>query len=147
MRHFITTEDWSRAELQQMLDDAKALKASPYSDALKHKSAALVFFNPSLRTRTTFDLGMHQLGGHAIVLQPGAGSWPIEFEDGIVMDGDSEEHIAEAARVLSRYCDMIAVRAFPKFKDWSVDREDHVIKQFAKYSTVPVVNMEAISHP
>lgn len=147
MRHFITTEDWSRAELQQMLDDAKALKASPYSDALKHKSAALVFFNPSLRTRTTFDLGMHQLGGHAIVLQPGAGSWPIEFEDGVVMDGDSEEHIAEAARVLSRYCDMIAVRAFPKFKDWSVDREDHVIKQFAKYATVPVVNMETISHP
>lgn len=147
MRHFLTTEDWSRAELQQMLDDAKAIKASPYSEALKHKSIALVFFNPSLRTRSSFDLGMHQLGGHAVVLQPGAGSWPIEFEDGVVMDLDAEEHVAEAARVLSRYFDAIAVRAFPKFKDWNVDRQDHVIKQFARYATVPVINMETITHP
>ncbi|MEZ4461426.1 MAG: N-acetylornithine carbamoyltransferase [bacterium] len=147
MRHFLTTEDWSRAELQQMLDDAKVLKQSRYSDALKNKSIALVFFNPSLRTRSSFDLGMHQLGGHAVVLQPGQGSWPIEFEDGVIMNAESEEHVAEAARVLSRYFDMIAVRAFPKFQDWSVDREDRVIKQFAKYSTVPVINMETISHP
>ncbi len=90
MRHFLTTEDWSRAELQQMLDDARVLKQNRYSDALKHKSIALVFFNPSLRTRSSFDLGMHQLGGHAVVLQPGAGSWPIEFEDGVVMDMESE---------------------------------------------------------
>lgn len=147
MRHFLTTEDWSRAELQQMLDDARVLKESRYSDALKHKSIALMFFNPSLRTRSSFDLGMHQLGGHAVVLQPGQGAWPIEFEDGAVMNADSEEHVAEAARVLSRYFDLIAVRAFPKFQDWSIDREDRVIKQFAKYSTVPVINMETISHP
>lgn len=147
MRHFLSTEDWSRAELQTILDDARRLKEVRYSDALKGKSIALVFFNPSLRTRSSFDLGMHQLGGHAVVLQPGAGSWPIEFEDGVVMDGESEEHVKEAAQVLSRYFDCIAVRAFPKFKDWSTDREDHVIKQFARYATVPVINMETITHP
>ncbi len=146
-RHFLTTADWSREELQALLDDAVALKANPLQSRLGGKSIALVFFNPSLRTRTSFDLGMHQLGGHAIVLQPGAGAWPIEFEDGVVMDGKPEEHVAEAARVLSRYCDAIAVRAFPKFEDWSVDREDHVIRQFARWATVPVINMETITHP
>jgi N-acetylornithine carbamoyltransferase len=63
------------------------------------------------------------------------------------MDGDAEEHIAEVAGVLSRYCDLIALRAFPLFKYWSVDREDAVIKSLAQYASVPVVNMETIVHP
>ncbi len=146
-RDFISTLDWDRAELQGLLDMARELKQSPFREDLKNKSIALVFFNPSLRTRTSFELGMHQLGGKAIVLEPGKGAWPIEFEDGSIMDGDAEEHIREAARVLSRYCDCIAVRAFPKFQDWQVDRTDHVIKQFAKHATVPVINMETITHP
>ncbi len=147
MRHFLTTEDWTRDELQTWLDDALALKAAPLQPRLAGKSIALLFFNPSLRTRTSFDLGAHQLGAKAIVLQPGRGAWPIEFEDGAIMDGDAEEHVREAARVLSRYCDAIAVRAFPKFQDWNIDREDRVIRQFAKHATVPVINMETIVHP
>ena len=83
-----------------------------------------MFFNPSLRTRTSFELGAFQLGGHAVVLAPGKDAWPIEFDLGTVMDGDTEEHIAEVARVLSRYVDLIGVRAFPKFVDWSLDRQD-----------------------
>jgi N-acetylornithine carbamoyltransferase len=63
------------------------------------------------------------------------------------MDGDTEEHIAEVARVLSRYVDLIAVRAFPKFVDWSVDRQDKVLNAFARYATVPVINLETITHP
>jgi N-acetylornithine carbamoyltransferase len=106
-----------------------------------------VFFNPSLRTRTSFELGMHQLGGKAIVLEPGKGAWPIEFDEGAVMDGEPEEHVREVARVLSRYVDAIAVRAFPKFQRWEVDREDRVIQGFARHATVPVINMETITHP
>ena len=87
-----------------------------------------MFFNPSLRTRTSFELGAFQLGGHAVVLQPGKDAWPIEFDLGTVMDGEAEEHIAEVARVLSRYVDLIGVRAFPKFVDWSIDREDRVLQ-------------------
>ncbi len=147
MRHFLTTADWDRAELQALLDDAVDLKKSPFQDRLNGKSIALVFFNPSLRTRSSFDIGAHQLGAHAVVLEPGKGSWPIEFEMGTVMDGHAEEHVREAARVLSRYCDLIAVRAFPDFKDWSVDRQDRVIKSFARHATVPVINMETITHP
>lgn len=147
MKHFLTTADWPREVLQQMIDDARTLKASPLQSRLKNKTIALIFFNPSLRTRASFDIGIYQLGGHAVVLEPGKGSWPIEFDMGAVMDGDPEEHVREAARVLSRYCDLIAVRAFPKFVDWEIDRQDRVIHAFAEHATVPVINMETITHP
>lgn len=147
MKHFLNTQDWSRPELDAVLADAAAFRQGKASQALKGKSIALVFFNPSLRTRTSFEIGAFQMGGHAVVLQPGKDAWPIEFELGTVMDGDAEEHIAEVARVLSRYVDLVAVRAFPKFQDWSVDRQDTVLRSFAKYSTVPVINLETITHP
>jgi N-acetylornithine carbamoyltransferase len=147
IRHFLSTQDWSRAELDALLARAAQFRQHKLGDELRGKAIALLFFNPSMRTRTSFELGTFQLGGHAIVLQPGKDAWPIEFERGTVMDGETEEHIAEVARVLSRYVDLIAVRAFPKFKDWSVDREDRVIHAFAKYSSVPVINMETITHP
>lgn len=147
MKHFLNTQDWSRAELDQVLRDAARYKQQKFGDALKGKGVALVFFNPSMRTRTSFELGTFQLGGHAVVLQPGKDAWPIEFDLDTVMDGEAEEHIAEVARVLSRYVDLIGVRAFPKFIDWAVDRDDRVLKSFAKYSTVPVINMETITHP
>ncbi|MEN1940873.1 N-acetylornithine carbamoyltransferase [Luteimonas sp. MJ246] len=146
-QHFLNTQDWTRAQLDAVLAEAARMKRDPVGDALKGKSIALVFFNPSMRTRTSFELGAFQLGAHAVVLQPGKDAWPIEFDLGTVMDGEAEEHIAEVARVLSQYVDMIGVRAFPKFVDWTVDREDRVLKGFAKYATVPVINMETITHP
>ena len=147
MKHFLNTQDWTRAELDAVLAQAAAFKRHPAGEQLKGRSIALVFFNPSLRTRTSFELGAFQLGGHAVVLQPGKDAWPIEFDVGTVMDGDAEEHVAEVARVLSRYVDLIAVRAFPKFVDWAVDREDRVLRAFARYATVPVINLETITHP
>ena len=147
MKHFLNTQDWSRPELDDVLAQAVAFKRSPIGDQLKGRSIALVFFNPSLRTRSSFEVGAFQLGGHAVVLSPGKDAWPIEFETGVVMDGEAEESIAEVARVLSRYVDLIAVRAFPKFRDWQVDRQDLVLRGFARHATVPVINMETITHP
>lgn len=147
MRHFLSTLDYTRAEIEALLAAARGLKSGPHAQTLAGKSIALLFFNPSLRTRTSFELGMHQLGGKAIVLEPGKGAWPIEFTDDVVMDGEPEEHVREVARVLSRYVDAIAVRAFPKFQRWEVDREDPVINAFARHATVPVINMETITHP
>jgi len=147
MKHFLNTQDWSRPELDALLEQAAKFKRAPRSSALQGKSIALVFFNPSLRTRTSFELGAFHLGAHAVVLQPGKDAWPIEFHPGAIMDGDAEEHVAEAARVLSRYVDMIGVRAFPKFQDWQVDRQDTVLRAFATHATVPVINMETITHP
>jgi N-acetylornithine carbamoyltransferase len=147
MQHFLTTLDWTREQLESVLDLAAELKQQPIQEHLRGKSIALMFLNPSLRTRTSFELGMQQLGGFAIVLQPGKDAWGVEFEPGAVMDGDAEEHIAEVAAVLSRYCDLIALRAFPLFQDWAIDREDAVIRSLAQHSTVPVINMETIVHP
>jgi N-acetylornithine carbamoyltransferase len=73
--------------------------------------------------------------------------WPLEFEDGAVMLGDAEEHVREAAKVLSRYCDLIGIRAFPKFEDWQEDRKDTILQAFAAHAEVPVINMETITHP
>jgi N-acetylornithine carbamoyltransferase len=147
MQHFLTTADWTREQLEGLLALAADLKQDPVQEQLRGKSIALMFLNPSLRTRTSFELGMQQLGGIAIVLQPGKDAWGVEFNPGVVMDGTAEEHIAEVAGVLSRYCDLIALRAFPLFKDWSSDREDAVIRALARHSSVPVINMETIVHP
>lgn len=147
MKHFLSTIDWSQPELSSLLQVAGELKQNPINNKLHGRSIALLFLNPSLRTRTSFDLGMQQMGGIAIVLQPGKDAWGLEFETGTVMDGDAEEHIAEAAGVLSRYCDLIGIRAFPTFIDWQKDRQDLVIKSLAKHSSVPVINMETIVHP
>ncbi len=147
-RDFLSTLDWPRSELESVLSAASEHKKNRLQqDRLKGKTIALVFFNPSLRTRTSFEIGIFQLGGHAVVLEPGKGAWPIEFQDGVVMDGEAEEHVEEVARVLSRYCDLIAVRAFPKFQRWEDDRQDKVIASFARFATVPVLNMETITHP
>jgi N-acetylornithine carbamoyltransferase len=147
MKHFITTSDWNQKDLQTMIDLANQFKNGKSNQALKNKSVALLFFNPSLRTRASFELGCWQMGGHAIVLEPGKNAWPIEFDLGATMDGLAEEHVIEVAKVLSRYCDLICIRAFPMFKDWEVDKQDKVINAFAKYASVPVINMETISHP
>ena len=147
MKHFITTADWDQEDLQKMIDLANEFKQGAISAALKNKSIALLFFNPSLRTRSSFELGAWQMGGHAIVLEPGKSAWPLEFELGTTMDDVAEEHVIEAAKVLSRYCDLICIRAFPKFQDWQEDRQDKIIKAFAKYASVPVINMETITHP
>lgn len=147
MKHFLSTVDWSRAQLDDLLRLATELKQAPHNRSLAGRSIALLFLNPSMRTRTSFELGMQQLGGIAIVLQPGKDAWGVEFAPGAVMDGDAEEHIAEVAGVLSRYCDLIGLRAFPGFRDWSQDREDAVIRALAQHASVPVINMETIVHP
>lgn len=147
MKNFITTQDWSKQDLQEILDYAKNLKENKFQDLLKNKSVALLFFNPSMRTKVSFELGIQELGGYAVVLHPGSDAWPIEFEPAVIMNENPEEHIKEVARVLSNYCDLIAVRAFPKFINLEEDFEDRVINSFAQYATVPIVNMETITHP
>ena len=147
MRHFLTTQDYTRAEIERLLERAADFKKNPLQARLAARTIALLFFNPSLRTRASFEIGVRQLGGSAVVLEPGKGSWPIEFQDGVVMDGEPEEHVHEVARVLSRYADLIGVRAFPKFQRWEDDREDRVLAGFARYASVPVINLETITHP
>lgn len=149
MKHFLRLGDFSAAELRGLVEDAIRVKRETPGDLpLAGKSVALVFMNPSLRTRVSFETATHRLGGHPVTLSPGESSWTLEFEDGSVMDGGATEHAKEAARVLSRMCAAIAIRSFPEGKDWARDEREPALSAFAKYATVPVINMEsATGHP
>ncbi|MFI5235156.1 MAG: N-acetylornithine carbamoyltransferase, partial [Gemmatimonadales bacterium] len=115
---------------------------------LEKKVLAAIFMDPSLRTRASFETAMFLHGGHAVILEPGKGSWSLETELDAVMDGTTVEHIIEAARVLGRYADALAVRSFPRGTEWAKARKDEVIRNFARYSEKPVINMEsARRHP
>jgi N-acetylornithine carbamoyltransferase len=147
MRNFLTTLDYSRAELNQLI--ASALRFKHHNDSSKPlagKSVALVFFNPSLRTRASMQVGIYELGGNAVVLEPGGTSWTLEHRDGVTMDGDKTEHVAEFVRVLERYCSAIGVRTFAALKDWQEERVDPVLQAFAKYSKAPIINLESAMH-
>ena len=147
MKNFLTTSDWSRAELDQLIDSALQFKRrEEQSKPLAGKSVALVFFNPSLRTRASMQVGIYELGGNPVVLEPGGTTWTLEHRDGVVMDGDKTEHVAEFVRVLARYCSAIGVRTFAALKDWEEERTDPVLAAFAKYSEMPIINLESAMH-
>ncbi len=112
------------------------------------KSIGLLFFNSSLRTRTSMELAAAQLGAHATTLNIGQGTWGFSWEDGTVMDGNEAEHIREAVAVLSRYYDALGVRMFASLTDYQADRDDVLFNKFVDASSVPVVNLEsAFYHP
>lgn len=144
----IGTDEWADGDVLRLLDRAAALKAGEAGTSFAGRVLVMVFFDPSLRTRTSFEVAMARHGGHAVVLEPGRGSWAIETRPGVVMDGDTVEHLVEAARVLGRYGDAVAVRAFPKAATWAEAREDAVVRGFAEHAGVPVINLEsARRHP
>ena len=147
MKNFLSTGDHSREELSALIDAAMAAKNVPVGDKpLAGKSVALVFFNPSLRTRASMQVGIYELGGNPVILEPGGTSWSLEYREGIVMDGDKTEHLAEFVRVLERYVSAIGVRTFAELKDWNIERTDPVLNAFAKYASVPVINLESAMH-
>jgi len=143
----ISTIDMSREQIETLLESAVRFKSGEdVSKPLAGKSVALVFFNPSLRTRASMQVGIYELGGNAVVLEPGGTSWTLEHRVGQVMDGDKTEHVAEFVRVLERYCVAIGVRTFAALKDWQEERTDPVLNAFAKYASVPIINLESAMH-
>lgn len=144
----LATDDWADGDLLALLDRAAELKDGAAGASLSGRVLVMVFFDPSLRTRTSFEVAMARHGGHAVVLEPGRGSWAIETRPRVVMDGGTVEHLIEAARVLGRYGDAVAVRAFPKAATWAEARQDAVVRGFAEHAGVPVINLEsARRHP
>src|SRR5271168_1037115 len=126
-RHFLTGAELSAAELDALLDRALELKAAPLSSrALAGASVALIFQKPSTRTRVSFEVGVYELGGHAVVLR----SDELQLSRG--------EALRDTALVLSRHVAAIAMRTGP----------DAELEELARYSTVPVINMlTSLHHP
>ena len=147
-RDFLATELWPPEAIDGLLALAARIKRGEITGGLERKVLAMIFMDPSLRTRASFETAMFLHGGHGFVLEPGRGSWSLEIEVGAVMEGIGVEHVVDAARVLGRYADALAVRSFPRGIDWATEREDHVIHNFARYCEKPVINMESVRrHP
>jgi len=159
-KHFYNTADFSVDELNFLIDKAIKMKNGliPIPQTMKGKSLSTMFFGPSLRTRLSFYAGVNKLGGTAIDLPvDGAGSYSFEFETGVVMNKSTKEHVKEAAQVISKYSEVIAIRSGElitnsdvsvKVKSWDELKEDKIQKEFMKYSKVPIINMESnVYHP
>ena len=145
--NLLSTTDMTREQIEAVLESAARFKSGDdVSKPLAGKSVALVFFNPSLRTRASMQVGIYELGGNPVVLEPGGTSWTLEYRDGVVMDSDKTEHVAEFVRVLERYCVAIGVRTFAALKDWQEERTDPVLNAFANYASVPIINLESAMH-
>src|SRR5690606_17784914 len=102
-RDFLAMEDWSAEAIDHLLTLADRVKRGEVSGGLERRVLAMIFLDPSLRTRASMETAMFRHGGHALALEPGKGSWALETALDGIMDGATVEHIIEAARVLSRY--------------------------------------------
>lgn len=149
MRRFLSLADLPGGRLDDVLRSAAAMKRGGVDPALlAGKSVALLFLNPSLRTRTSMELAATSLGAHAVVLTPGGGAWQVETRRGAVMDGDCPEHLVDAVRVLSQMVDLIGVRTFAGLRSLDDDRAEPILSLIAEEASVPVVNLEsALDHP
>jgi N-acetylornithine carbamoyltransferase len=148
MRHFYRLSEFSIDEVNRFIDRAIELKGDPYSSrCLEKKQIGLLFLNPSLRTRCSFEVAIRHLGGGVSTLEAQS-LWKLETEKGIRMDGDRSEYVKEAVGVLSRYFDGIGLRAFARGIDKDEDLQDRTISMFMEHSKVPIFNMESAAyHP
>lgn len=148
MKHFTTFLNQTPERIAALVQRGIELKSGKNAASIRGKNLGMVFFNPSLRTRVSFETAMFKYGGNAVSLSAGGDTWTLETKEGAIMDGTKVEHIKDAAPVLSRYCDAIGIRTFAGLKDIDEDLKEEVIACFAKYATVPVISLEsAMEHP
>ena len=137
-------------DLGEALREARYVKANPFADQElgRNRTALLVFFNNSLRTRLSTQKAAMNLGMNVMVLDVNQGAWKLETERGVVMDGDRSEHLLEAIPVMGNYCDIIGVRSFAQLANRGEDYGEVILNQFIRYSGKPVFSMEAATrHP
>ena len=148
MKTFLHVQDIG--PLNVALAEAAEIKADryKYEHLGHHKTALLIFFNNSLRTRLSTQKAARNLGLDVMVLDVNQGAWKLETERGVVMDGDKSEHLLEAIPVMASFCDLIGVRTFAGLTNREADYAENILSQFIKYSGRPVFSMEsATAHP
>jgi len=143
-RDFLTLRDYSREEVETILDVALDLKRryalrEPHDDILRARTLFMIFYNQSLRTRNSFEAGMTQLGGHAHYLDPDKIYRPA-------MEGYevayTTERVSDVARVLSRMGDAISIRCYGEPVGWVYGAAHAMEEEFARWSDIPILNME-----
>ncbi|HEB52998.1 MAG TPA: N-acetylornithine carbamoyltransferase [bacterium] len=137
----------TRHQLDDLLDLATRVKGKRPGQVLGGKTLGMLFFQPSLRTRVSFEVAMQQLGGHCINLSADD-MYELEPSEQAIMDGRAEEHVKDAARTLSRYVDALGVRAAARTGTWTRDRQELLLRSYAEHASVPVINLETVfEHP
>ena len=148
MKTFLYPEDLG--PFDKALQEAQEIKKNHYAyESLgHHRTALLIFFNNSLRTRLSTQKAAMNLGMNVIVLDVNQGAWKLETERGVIMDGDKSEHLLEAVPVMGCYADVIGVRTFARFENREDDYSEKILRQFIEHSGRPVFSMESATvHP
>ena len=148
MKQFISVKDV--ANINALVKKALSYKQQPLLDKNlgAHKRIGLLFFNPSLRTRLSTQVAAQNLGMEPILFNVDKEGWALEFSEGAIMNGNTVEHIKDAAPILGNYFDILCIRTFPGLQDQSADYSEKIINQFIKYAGIPVVSLESATlHP
>jgi N-succinyl-L-ornithine transcarbamylase len=148
LKQFISVHDVKN--IDAIVAKALAYKANPFADKALgvNKRIGCLFLNPSMRTRLSTQIAAQNLGMDCIVFNVGNEGWALEFEDEAIMSGNTVEHVKDAAPILGKYFDILAIRTFPSLKNREDDYSELYIKQFIKYAGIPVVSLESSTlHP
>src|SRR5882757_3208888 len=148
MKKFLSVQD--APSIQSLIEKALAYKSNPFLDKnLGYgKRMGLLFLNPSMRTRLSTQVAAQNLGMESIIFNVGNEGWALEFEEEAIMSGSTVEHVKDAAPILGKYFDILAIRTFPSLKNREDDYSELYIKQFIKYAGIPVVSLESATlHP
>jgi N-acetylornithine carbamoyltransferase len=152
-RDLLSSLDFTPEEVRALLAFARDIKAGRVRPALAGKVAALLFFNPSVRTRVSCESALARFGGTGITLNPGKDTWNFECGEGVVMDGNTQEHVRELAPVLSRMGHFIGVRRSDLItvgleraavtRSYAELKKDEFLQRCAEFAEVPVINLES----
>lgn len=148
MKNFISAHDVT--DIDSLVRSALAYKADPLKDKSlgAHKRVGMLFLNPSMRTRLSTQIAAQNLGAEPIVFNVDKEGWALEFEEEAIMSGNTVEHVKDAAPIMGNYFDILCIRTFPSLKNRDDDYSELYIKQFIKYSGIPVVSLESATlHP
>src|SRR5579872_7356905 len=148
MKNFISVHDVT--DIDAIVKKALMYKADPFADKTlgANKRIGLIFLNPSMRTRLSTQIAAQNLGMETIVFNVGSEGWALEFEEEAIMSGNTVEHVKDAAPVMGKYFDILAIRTFPSLKNKEEDYSELFIRQFIKYAGIPVISLESATlHP
>lgn len=148
MKKFISVHDVNN--IDALVEKALDYKANPFKDKLlgQNRRIGCLFLNPSMRTRLSTQIAAQNLGMEAIVFNVGSEGWALEFEEEAIMSGNTVEHVKDAAPIMGKYFDILAIRTFPSLKNKEDDYSELFINQFVKYAGIPVVSLESATlHP
>ena len=148
MKNFVSVSDVS--DINSLVEKALSYKANPFKDKLlgTNKRIGLLFLNPSLRTRLSTQVAAQNLGMEVIVFNVDKEGWALEFEEGAIMNGNTVEHVKDAAPILGNYFDILCIRTFPSLKNRENDYSEMYMTQFIKYAGIPVISLESATlHP